>query len=154
MKKLRLLLALAALPLAACHGTKPATSAPHTVYHLKDGRYAYNDNGIWFYLWMMQGNQQTYVYGSSGVPASSYSSATWSRGAAPTTQQAAGAEEEQDEITTNPEGEPVAEEAEGQASPEAEAPSEGGTDGGSTADSSGGDSGGGGGDGGGGGGGE
>lgn len=105
MKKLFAALLIAALPLTACNPTK--TTARHTekqtVYHLPDGRYAYQDDGIWYYMMMTQGMNRQPVY----VTGSPSSTSGWSAGAAPSTTQLAGAQTESTDVVTNDNGQPV-----------------------------------------------
>ncbi len=99
---------LIALSLAGCEAPAPrqhVQRSVETVYHLDDGRYAYEDDaGIWWF-YLMTANQTSTTPTSSFIPAGG----SWSQGTKPTQAELDEAEASEAEIAESPDGEPMTE---------------------------------------------
>lgn len=123
MRKLLTIAALAVL-LTSCDDRAARRQRPHyekkpeKVYHLADGRYAYQgSDGFWFYYMLLSTNgntsyySTTYVAGSRAATSSMPSGGVWA--SVPTTSVAPvipeGEEPEVEQVAVQPNGEPITE---------------------------------------------
>lgn len=144
--------------LLGCTAPAKAHREAHKVMQLSDGRYAYNDDGVWYY-WMMANalsasSPAPTVAVQSGAspptptqPGVVPSGGTWARGSPPTAEEAETATEiGETEVAEDADGEPVTETASADetTSPDSSSVADSSSSGGDSGGGGGGDSGGGG----------
>jgi uncharacterized membrane protein YgcG len=105
MRKIAIAL-LIVTSLAGCNTQHRYHKEKKVVMHFSDGRWGYQDNGIWYWLIMNQATQNNLNSVSRGS-SPNLSTAAWTRGSAPSAKQAEEAEEVETEVTETVDGEPV-----------------------------------------------
>lgn len=95
-----------ALVVGACGPARPPAHKEQVkVIHTKDGRYAYEDDGVWYWYYLTQSANQPPAVSSGGLPGGG----AWVKGSAPTESELEGSQTESIQLEVMAEGEPAIE---------------------------------------------